>query len=270
MRRLLLRPGALGDCILSLPVLKYLAAEYTEVWAPSAVWPLYSFANATRSLAGSGIDRLGVGDLLPDETLVAQLRQFDSIVSWYGANRPEFRETVRRLDLPFQFHAALPPGHSTQHATDFWAQQVGAPYGLQPSLHPGWNGLRQSVVIHPFSGSTRKNWPLAKYRQLAASLRWDAEWCAGPNESLPEAVRFDGIGELAQWLRGARLYIGNDSGLTHLAAAVGCPVLALFGPTDPRVWAPRGAHVHVTRWEPIQDLAVEPILQESRRLLASL
>ena len=46
----------------------------------------------------------------------------------------------------------------------------------------------------------------------------------------------------AGWRRRG-LYIGNDSGITHLAAAVGTPVLALFGPTDPEVWAPRGPHV---------------------------
>jgi ADP-heptose:LPS heptosyltransferase len=44
------------------------------------------------------------------------------------------------------------------------------------------------------------------------------------------------------------MYIGNDSGITHLAAAVGTPVLALFGPTNPEVWAPRGPHVRVGRW----------------------
>jgi ADP-heptose:LPS heptosyltransferase len=45
------------------------------------------------------------------------------------------------------------------------------------------------------------------------------------------------------------LYIGNDSGITHLAAAVGTPVLALFGPaSDPAVWVPRGEHVRVGRW----------------------
>lgn len=56
--------------------------------------------------------------------------------------------------------------------------------------------------------------------------------------------------ELARSLAGARLYIGNDSGVSHLAAAVGCPTVVLFGPTDPRVWAPRGGHVTVVRGMP--------------------
>ena len=74
-------------------------------------------------------------------------------------------------------------------------------------------------------------------------------WCAGPEDPpLEGAVRIDDLYELACWLAGARLYAGNDSGITHLAAAAGAPVLALFGPTDPAVWAPRGANVRVYRW----------------------
>jgi ADP-heptose:LPS heptosyltransferase len=60
-------------------------------------------------------------------------------------------------------------------------------------------------------------------------------------------VHIDDLYELARWLAQARLFVGNDSGITHLAAAVGTPVLALFGPTDPAVWAPRGPHVQVGR-----------------------
>jgi ADP-heptose:LPS heptosyltransferase len=72
-------------------------------------------------------------------------------------------------------------------------------------------------------------------------------WCAGPEEDLPGAVRIEDLYELGCWLRRARLYIGNDSGISHLAAAVGTPVVAMFGPTDPAVWAPRGEHVTVIR-----------------------
>ncbi|MBM4300198.1 MAG: glycosyltransferase family 9 protein [Deltaproteobacteria bacterium] len=56
------------------------------------------------------------------------------------------------------------------------------------------------------------------------------------------------MARVARVLSRCRLYIGNDSGLTHLAAAVGRPdVLALFGPTDPRVWAPLGPRVSILR-----------------------
>src|SRR5581483_12178965 len=107
------------------------------------------------------------------------------------------------------------------------------------------------AVIHPFSGSPRKNWPLDRFRRLASSLErvMPVRWCAGRQDPpLPEAVCIDDLYALACWLARARLYIGNDSGITHLAAAVGTPVLALFGPTDPAVWGPRGENVRVARF----------------------
>ena len=51
--------------------------------------------------------------------------------------------------------------------------------------------------------------------------------------------------ELAALLKRCMVCVGNDSGVTHMAAAVGTPVVALFGPTDPRVWGPRGNRVHI-------------------------
>src|SRR6185312_7546559 len=104
------------------------------------------------------------------------------------------------------------------------------------------------AVIHPFSGSPRKNWPVENFRQLAAKLEriMPVLWCAGPDDPpLEGALCIPDLYDLACWLARAALYIGNDSGITHLAAAVGTPVLALFGPTDPAVWAPRGPHVRV-------------------------
>jgi heptosyltransferase-2 len=85
-------------------------------------------------------------------------------------------------------------------------------------------------------------------------------WCAGPEEDLAGAVRIDDLYHLACWLRQARLYVGNDSGISHLAAAVGIPTVAIFGPTDPAVWAPRGAHVAVVR-APDGDLHALPVSQ---------
>jgi len=75
------------------------------------------------------------------------------------------------------------------------------------------------------------------------------EWCSGRDDPpLENSVYIEQLDELAHWLARARLFIGNDSGITHLAAAVGTPVLALFGPTDPQVWGPRGCNVRIARW----------------------
>ena len=83
------------------------------------------------------------------------------------------------------------------------------------------------------------------------------------------AERFDNLYGLACWLRSARLYIGNDSGITHLSAAVGTPVIALFAPTDPAIWAPRGEHVSVVATrrpgEAMEAISVDEVLRRSTR-----
>jgi len=219
VRRLLIRPGAIGDFILSLPALEAAKAEYTEVWAPRAVLPLVRFANRTRALIDTGIERLGV---VEGATLPA-LETFDSIYSWYGSNREAFRESVRHL--PFTFFPALPP-----------------PPG-EPRIPVPAAPKENFAIIHPFASSPSKRWPLENFRAVAGQLGMAVQWCAGPEEQLDQAVRFDDLYQLGCWIAKARLYIGNDSGISHLAAAVRTPVVAIFLESDPSIWAPRGSHV---------------------------
>jgi ADP-heptose:LPS heptosyltransferase len=267
MRRLLIRPGAIGDCIVSFPALEFLQTEYIEVWVPSPVAPLVQFADRVCSISSTGLDSLGIEGLDAPDRLTSRLSRFDEIVSWYGTNRPEFRAALAALCRRCTFLPALPGSGLRCHATDFYASQVGAPPGLTPGIRTGEVQSRESVVVHPFSGSARKNWPLANFRALARQLSVNVEWIAGPEEELPAAHRFDNLLELATWVRGARLYIGNDSGTTHLAAATGVRTLALFGPTAPELWAPRGDNVTVLRHDPIAELPVTRVLDAASRLL---
>lgn len=252
MRRLLIRPGAIGDLIVSLPALECLRTDYFEVWTASANVPLVRFADRVRAIAATGLDLLAVTE--PPPELLEDLRSFDSIVSWYGANRPEFRELTRSLGLPFTFFQALPAASSGTHATDFYRNQVRTLATCDSDGIPRISCPVQRAnfaVIHPFSGSPRKSWPLANFRFMFRELErtMPVLWCAGPEDPvLPGAVQIPNLYDLACWLARAAVYIGNDSGITHLAAAAGTPVLALFGPTDPAVWAPRGPHVQVVRW----------------------
>lgn len=264
MRRLLIRPGAIGDCIVALPALEYLKADYTEVWASSPVVPLIRFADRVKRVP-SGIDLLALPDIEPPLALLGYLRTFDSIVSWYGSNQPEFRARVRKLGLPFEFFPALPSGDGRTHVVDFFLTQAGAPPGTAPRID-ATAAPHGSIVIHPFSGSARKNWPMMKFRALADRLPKPVAWCAGPHEPLPGAVRIENLHELACWLAGARVYVGNDGGITHLAAAVGTPVVAIFGPTDPAIWAPRGERVRVVSGN-LENVAVEEVLGAVETLL---
>jgi heptosyltransferase-3 len=216
-----------------------LRSDYTEVWISRPLVPLVLFADRVRAIGDTRLDLSG----LPGMPLPEALREFDRIHSWYGTNREEFRTAVAHL--PFTFHPALPT----------------APPTATPRI--ALTGPRHaSIILHPFSGSAKKNWPLADFRTLAGLLA-DVEWTCGPEEELAGARRFGDLAELARWLSGARLYIGNDSGITHLAAAVGTPTLALFGPTDPTIWCPAGNHV---RWMPFAP--PDEVAQVAREILA--
>ncbi len=263
MRRLLIRPGAIGDCILSLPALECLRAEYTEVWVPSAVTPLIRFADCVRSIASTGLDLMGLPEIDPPAGLIERLRSFDSIVSWYGSNRDEFRAQVSALGLPFRFLDALPRGRI--HAGDFFLKQAGCDGLAVPRIDCPHSQPANFCVMHPFSGSPPKNWPLDRFRDLARRVEMPVRWCAGPEEQLDGAVRIANLYELACWLATARFYLGNDSGITHLAAAVGIPVVAIFGPTDPAVWAPRGERVRVVSGA-LEEITVEQILSAARSI----
>ncbi len=209
-RRLIIRPGAIGDFILTLPAMESLKAEYTEVWAASPNLPLAQFADEARAIASTGLDLLEFGT---NPNLTRQLIGFDSIISWYGANRPEFQACVN--GLPFQFFTAIPPTDCTMHAADFFAGQVGASGPAIPRIEcPRGDG--GFAVIHPFSGSPKKCWPLDRYLALASLIEphMPVRWCAGPEEKLPDAVRITDLYELACWLATARVYVGNDSGIT--------------------------------------------------------
>jgi heptosyltransferase-3 len=245
MRRLLIRPGAIGDFILSLPAMEALRAEYTEVWCAEQNVTLARFADAARSITSAGLDRMG---FLPAEDVVERLRSFDSIVSWYGANRPEFRQLTHELSLPFQFLSALPDGKL--HAVDFYNDQVRTLGAVPASRYPAIPCpalLRTFAALHPFASSVGKRAPMAAFLKAAERLskHMPVHWLCGPEEELEGALRIPDLFELACWLRGARLFVGNDSGISHLAAAVGTPVVAFFRSTDPRTWAPRGSAVLV-------------------------
>jgi len=254
MRRLLIRPGAIGDVILSLPALEALTprdaakADYTEVWAPRPILPLIRFADRTRAIADTGLDLVGVLEGSRVSAVELTLESFDSIYSWYGTNRPEFREAVRHL--PFTFFPALPP------------PKEGIPRISVPPVP-----FHDFAEIHPFASSVAKHWPMERFREVAARLGVPVEWTAGPEEQLDQAVRFDDLYELACWLAGARVYIGNDSGIAHLAAAVGTPVVAIFLNSDPVIWSPRGSHVAVLENPDVDEVAAaaRQIIERSLR-----
>lgn len=262
MRRLVIRPGAIGDTIVGLPALERLCSrdsgvDYAEIWAASRNLPLLQHIAPVWSFTAVQLDLLEID---PPPALIERLRSFDEIVSWYGAAREEFGTALQFVGVPFRLLRALPPEGSGCHAVDFYLRQAGFDATgtgiIVPRLplareHGTFRGTPRDgfIAIHPFSGSRRKNWDLASFQAAAARLTeltgLPCEWCAGPEEELPEARRFDGLDEVAQWLTEATLYLGNDSGISHLAAACGVPSIVIFRASDASIWSPRGPEVAV-------------------------
>jgi ADP-heptose:LPS heptosyltransferase len=276
VRRLVIRPGAIGDTIVSLPALERLCSlapglDYAEIWAPSRNLPLLRHLAPVRSFPAVQLDLL---EIAPPRALIERLQSFDEIVSWYGAAREEFRAALQATGVSFRLFQALPPQGAGCHAVDFYLRQAGL---SAPDAAPGAapripvtrredSPRRPFIAIQPFSGSPKKNWELASFqtvaRQLEEASGLGVEWCAGPEEELPGAQRFEWLDEVAGWLAGASLYIGNDSGITHLAAACGVPVVAIFQVTDAAVWSPRGPHVAV-----LQSPNVAQVIEAALTLL---
>ncbi len=156
----------------------------------------------------------------------------------------------------------------------------------------GFTPGAQILTIGPGSGGPAKNWPLSHYYEVARALAFDAGlevvWLTGPAEEQVSAY-INGLAaaqgqvvwagasleRVASLLSLTRVYVGGDSGITHLAAAAGAArVVALFGLTDPRVWAPPGDRVTVLTppggagvGAALADLSPEAVLAVVRRFL---
>ena len=117
-------------------------------------------------------------------------------------------------------------------------------------------------AIHPGSGSRHKNWPMERFLETAGKLRDRKQvqpiFLSGPVEQETDSVSISTIQTqgfpiisnlslpvLAGVLSCCSGYLGNDSGISHLAAALEIPTVVVFGPTDPSFWSPRGITVRI-------------------------
>lgn len=153
------------------------------------------------------------------------------------------------------------------HATDHYAEHLKAAVPshalkdwkdrpiFRDWRYPGFNPRR--VLIHPGSGSRFKNWPVDHYLSLVQQLDkegFDSRWLLGPADDhlaidrLAPVERPHDLIALTETLRQAGGFIGNDSGVSHLAAFLGLPATSVFGPSDPHRWAPRGRATAVVQW----------------------
>jgi ADP-heptose:LPS heptosyltransferase len=295
-RILAIRAGALGDTILALPsiaALRRLAGVSGEVdflGTEPAVQLAEGPRHATRA---HSIDRARFRaffqESADDTELLSFLRGFAVVAAW--SNLPFLEAKTSRLGIPLLQGSPHPP--RDVHASDHLYRAL-APLGvLDPAPSPEIDldpesGLaardflrrhriepRGFVALHPSSGSPRKNWPLSRFRDLALLLRGENRrlvWIEGEadRDAVGSLVRLVdapvardlSLKALAAVLSQAQGFVGNDSGVTHLAAASGTPTVALFGPTDPGVWAPRGRSVAVVN----QGATAEGVWEKARSI----
>lgn len=289
MASLVYHSGALGDFITTLPAIRLwkrahpdgplvllgrpehgtLASDlFDETWdaAGSRFAALYSEEPGAAAVAGC----------LPG-IVSALVFAAASSPLWSAVSRLGFTEAVRQDPFPssgihvVDYHLGLFGGAVRDEDRVPRIAVAGPSMGPPPGDATAARAPTGLVAVHHGSGSARKNWPRGRFEALAEALRergYPVAWVrgladderdfAGATEQWTSLT----LPELASRLARVRLYVGNDSGVSHLAAAVGCPTVALFGPTDPFVWAPRGPRVNVIRPASgrIDDISLDDVL----------
>jgi ADP-heptose:LPS heptosyltransferase len=238
-RIVFVRSCAIGDFVFNLPVLvavqKVLPnARFTLVGNASTLELARPFVNvdAVYSIDVQPWTRLFY-EPIPD--LV-----FDMAVVWM--KDPVVADNLRHSGIPNVIQADPFPVFG--HAADHLLRTLSL---TRPELPDLWNPDGPKILLHSGSGSPKKQWP--HFRELQVRLPF----------SLPIPQDLPLL-QLMQGISHCRLFIGNDSGITHLAAYIGCPTIALFGSTDPRTWGPVGRRARVLWKSNLEDISVNEVL----------
>jgi len=269
-RVLVIRGGAIGDFILTLPVLRLLREMipncHLEVMGYLSIATLAQsagLANDVRSLDHRTMAALFAKNAPIDEALSEHLKSFNLVVSYLFDPDGHFRASMERVGVKTLIECS----HRVQPDQGHASRQLAKPleklaFFLEDSHLQIAHFERREVVpnrlaIHIGSGSEKKNWPLERWLALADDFP-DHEVIFITGEAEQERSMHVGnrtnwhalpLPELAARLSTCAAFLGHDSGISHLAAACGVPSLLLFGPTDPAVWAPPQPWVTVLRAE---------------------
>lgn len=251
-RLLVIHTGGVGDFICTFPALSALAETYSIDVAGlperAALAHAAGIAEATHNLEYTGFASIFSE---PDDRLRAFAARFDEALVWMADGDGQIARGLMAAGIPrVRCFAGIPPRDAKEHAAHWYARCAGTAISLPYSATFQKIAADVDVVIQPGSGGRSKNWPLTRFDALAHRLEavgCRVAWCLGPAEeewpSRRAALPPMPLVELAGVLGGARLFVGNDSGISHLAGATGCPTVAIFGPTNPNVWRPVGPRV---------------------------
>jgi ADP-heptose:LPS heptosyltransferase len=296
-RILVIRGGAIGDFILTLPAIAALRRQFPQAHLEVLGYPHI----AQLAMAGGLTDRVqpiearGLagffargGTLEPD--LMDYFSEFDLVISYLYDPDEIFKTNICRC-LVGQFIAGphRPDEAEQIHATKVYLKPLErlAIFDADPvprlSLNPQPTTLNQ-LVLHPGSGSEKKNWPETKWagliQQIAATTNWNLLLVGGEAEgerlqrlagAMPSArcsiAQCLPLAELAQRIQSGTAFVGHDSGITHLAAAVGLPCVVLWADTLEELWRPQGERLVVLKEiTGVRAISVEKVMNELRKL----
>ena len=300
-RVLVIRGGAIGDFILTLPALKLLreniAGAHIEVLGYPGIIDLAvtaGLADAVRSLEHRTMAPLFAKNATLDEEVIRYFSSFNLIISFLYDPDGLFRASMERIGVKTFIEAShrVSPGAGSAAAQLARPLEKLAMYLEDPAPVILPHRPQSDVIaIHPGSGSLSKNWPLDRWVDLGRRIQ-QARPGATLNVITGEAEQERGItaawraaaegiphrhldslplSDLAHHLSECSAFIGHDSGISHLAAACGVPCLLFFGPTDPATWAPQneGVKVHQAPEGNLARLTVDEAWDTAKNFLAS-
>lgn len=293
-----MRGGAIGDFIFTLPVLRALRDCWPDACIEIVGYPHVAnlalaggLVSKVHSLDRAGIARLFAHNLSPDEQLRDFFASFDVVISFLHDPDGVVQTNLLSMDVDLIYRSPVSPQiHAVDHLLKALESMAIYESGVAPSLSLDeatreagrrWladAGVAQAAVaIHAGSGSPRKNWPLDRFFDVSCALLsnglrpffvlGEADHAIEPlvrsaATKLGPVLSGKGLLEVAGILSCCAGFVGNDSGVTHVAASVGIPVVSIFGPTDPVLWAPRGLRVRVLRAQShlLEDVTTAEVL----------
>lgn len=279
---LVIRGGAIGDFILTLPVYAALRAQF-----PMTTLELLGYPHIAQ-LAGAGrlvdavhsIEARALAGFFArhgqlDANLAAFFGSFAIIISYLYDPDGIFQENVARVSkAQFIVGPHRPDEAGGMHAAQVFLQPLARLAIFDADPVPRLNLTLPSapqggLAFHPGSGSEKKNWPEGKWKELVQKVSGSrlllvgGEAEEGRLERLAEAApceiaRSMPLADLAARLSTCSVFVGHDSGISHLAAAVGIPTIVLWGDTAEAVWRPLGANVTLIKG--LADISVETVV----------
>ena len=191
---------------------------------------------------------------------------------------PTRHQTLRNADL---LEGVVEPPEDLSHELTLTASEIEAAKDEVSRLRQGKAHL---VAIHPGAGKPPNRWPARHFarlaRQLASEMGAAVFATIGPMDQETQQALEDDLGKeieyvvnkpirtIASILSYVDLLVSNDTGIMHVGAAVGVPVISLFGPTEPRQWAPIGPRSRYIQGNPMSAITVEKVVSLATRMLS--